>query len=53
MKHKNFVSMAALLILVLSAVFLVKYYVFIFKIKTLPDDEKSAIKADAGCVEQR
>ena len=39
--------------ILIACVFLVKYYVFIFKIKTLPDDEKSAIKADAGCVEQR
>ena len=39
--------------ILIACVFLVKYYVFIFNIKTLPDDEKSAIKADAGCVEQR
>ena len=39
--------------ILIACVFLAKYYVFIFKIKTLPDDEKSAIKADAGCVEQR
>ena len=39
--------------ILIACVFLVKYYVFIFKIRTLPDDEKSAIKADAGCVEQR
>lgn len=39
--------------ILIACIFLAKYYVFIFKIKTLPDDEKSAIKADAGCVEQR
>ncbi|EMB39006.1 YbaN family protein [Treponema denticola] len=39
--------------ILIACVFLAKYYVFIFKIRTLPDDEKSAIKADAGCVEQR
>jgi len=39
--------------ILIACVFLAKYYVFIFKIKTLPDDEKSAIKADAGCVEKR
>lgn len=39
--------------ILIACVFLVKYYVFIFKIRTFPDDEKSAIKADAGCVEQR
>lgn len=39
--------------ILIACVFLAKYYVFIFKIKTLPDDGKSAIKADAGCVEQR
>ena len=39
--------------ILIACVIAAKYYVFIFKIKTLPDDEKSAIKADAGCVEQR
>lgn len=39
--------------ILIACVIAAKYYVFMFKIKTLLDDEKSAIKADAGCVEQR
>ncbi|UTY23275.1 YbaN family protein [Treponema denticola] len=39
--------------ILIACVFLAKYYVFIFRIKTLSAEEKSAIKADAGCVEER
>ncbi|WP_147624746.1 YbaN family protein [Treponema denticola] len=39
--------------ILIACVIAAKYYVFIFKIKTLPEDEKSAVKADVGCVEKR
>ncbi|UTC66033.1 MULTISPECIES: YbaN family protein [unclassified Treponema] len=38
--------------ILIACVIAAKYYVFIFKIKTIPADERSAIKADAGCVEK-
>ena len=39
--------------ILIACVIAAKYYVFIFKIKTLPADEKSVVKADVGCVEKR
>ena len=38
--------------ILIACVFLAKYYVFIFKIKTLPRDEKPTIKSDTGYAEK-
>ena len=38
--------------ILIACVFLAKYYVFIFKIKTLPRDEKPTLKSDTCYAEK-